>query len=553
MVATPRAPALLVDAGERLAKLLSRHQADCLADRFEQHGRGHDRFAGELTHERGAVRVPAVSCDEVDAQHGRDAMDARDRRDEKARRVESGVLPEPPLRTHRLEGRPLAERTALHGVPGVGVAVIDDDEIEWTRGYGLKEVGGSEPVTGRTLFQACSISKPVTAVAVMRLAQEGALDLDRDVNEYLTSWKVPANGSWQPRVTLRQLLSHTAGTTVHGVEGYHRESKLPSLTQVLEGEAPVTTPPVRVSALPGVGFRYSGGGTTIVQQVLEDVVEQPFPKLMRELVLGPLGMGDSTYEQPLPECRRADAAVGHHADGTPLSGKWNAYAARAAAGLWTTPRDLCLLIIEVQRAVRDGEGTLLKRETAEEMLAPQPGGAEGMFGGHMGMGFFLLGKGETLRFGHGGDNEGFKCEMIGYARQGLGAAVMTNHDHGLPVCQGIIGAVAKEYAWPLSGGEHQDFYHPPREPTRIDPPSLAAHAGEYELRSDLRLHVTASEDSLSLRLAEQPPMELFAKSETEYYAEAVDVEVRFLKNEANETIELILRQDGHDLRCRKLA
>jgi CubicO group peptidase (beta-lactamase class C family) len=480
-------------------------------------------------------------------------MDASDHRSEKMRRVESGVLLEPALRSHTPEGRPLAERMALYGVPGVSVAVIADGEIEWAKGYGLKEACGSQPVTDRTLFQACSVSKPVTAVAVMRLAQEGILDLDWDVNEYLRSWKVPANGSWQPKITLRQLLSHTAGTTVHGVEGYRRDAKLPSLTQVLEGEAPVKTPPVRVSVLPGVAFRYSGGGSTVVQQVLEDIVGQPFPKLMRELVLEPLGMEDSTYEQPLSESRRADAAVGHHADRTPLWGKWNAYAAMAAAGLWTTPRDLCFLAIEVQRALREGRGTLLTRETAEQMLTPQPGGAEGMFGRRMGIGFFLLGKGETLRFGHGGDNEGFKCEMIAYARRGMGAVVMTNHDHGTPLCQGIIGAVAREYGWPLSGGEHQDFFHPPREHAQIDPPSLAAHVGEYELRSDLRLHVTASEDSLALRLAEQPPMELFAKSETEYYAEAVDVEVRFLKNEANETIELIVRQDGHDLRCRKLA
>lgn len=201
------------------------------------------------------------------------------------------------------------------------------------------------------------------------------------------------------------------------MEGYRKDIELPSLRQVLEGKAPVKTPPVRVSALPGVASRYSGGGTTIVQQVLEDVVRRPFPELMRELVLDPLGMYDSTYEQPLPETRRAEAAVGHHADGTPLWGKWNAYAAMAAAGLWTTPRDLCLLAVEVQRAVGDGGGTLLTKETAEQMLTPQPGGAEGMFGGHMGVGFLLLGEGERLRFGHGGDNEGFKCEMVAYARQ----------------------------------------------------------------------------------------------------------------------------------------
>ena len=134
-------------------------------------------------------------------------------------RVESGVAPQPSPGGRTPDLRPLVERMALYGVPGASLAVVDGGRIAWAKGYGYQQAGRSDSVTLDTLFQACSVSKPVVAVAVMRLVQEGERELDRDVNEYLRSWKIPWNGSWQPRVTLRQLLSHTAGTTVHGVEG----------------------------------------------------------------------------------------------------------------------------------------------------------------------------------------------------------------------------------------------------------------------------------------------------------------------------------------------
>src|SRR5947208_16880677 len=149
---------------------------------------------------------------------------------------------------------------AYQETAGVSVAVIQNGEIEWARRFGVKEAGKPEPVTAETLFQAGSISKPVAAMAALRLVQEGRIDLDEDVNTYLTSWKVPPNGPWQPRVTLRQLLSHTGGTTVHGFPGYPRGSAVPTMRQVLDGEQPANTSAVRVNAFPGTLHRYSGGG-----------------------------------------------------------------------------------------------------------------------------------------------------------------------------------------------------------------------------------------------------------------------------------------------------
>jgi CubicO group peptidase (beta-lactamase class C family) len=212
----------------------------------------------------------------------------------------------------------LEERMAHHHVPGVALALSAGSEAPVEAAYGVKEAGRSDPVTPATRFQACSISKPVAVLGMLRLVERGVLDLDADVNEMLTSWQVPPNASWQPRVTLRQIASHSAGLTVGGFPGYARGVPLPTLTQVLTGSAPANTAGIRVDTLPSVEFRYAGGGTTVLQQVLEDVTGRPFADLMRELVLEPLEMTRSGYTQPLPDELRAEAATAHGIDGVPV-------------------------------------------------------------------------------------------------------------------------------------------------------------------------------------------------------------------------------------------
>ena len=182
----------------------------------------------------------------------------------------------------------VGERMAHYAVPGVALAVIADGEIAHEASYGVTDAGQSAPVTTETRFQACSISKPIAVLGMLRLVERGLIDLDADVNDVLTSWCVPPNASWQPRITLRQIASHSAGLTVSGFPGYRADAPLPTLTQILTGSYPANTPAVRVDTFPGVQFRYAGGGTMVLQQVLEDVTARPFRELMRELVLDPL-------------------------------------------------------------------------------------------------------------------------------------------------------------------------------------------------------------------------------------------------------------------------
>src|SRR5215813_2489454 len=177
------------------------------------------------------------------------------------------------------------DRMTHYHVPGLSLAFVHDGTVAWTQAFGVARVGG-EPVTSETLFQASSISMPVTALAVLRLVEQGKLNLEVDVNQYLKSWKLPTNRfTEQKKVTLRGLLSHTAGATVHGFEGYASGKKLPTLVQVLNGESPANSAPVMIDFVPGTSFRYAGGGYAIIQQLLIDVTGEPFPELMQELVL----------------------------------------------------------------------------------------------------------------------------------------------------------------------------------------------------------------------------------------------------------------------------
>jgi CubicO group peptidase (beta-lactamase class C family) len=447
--------------------------------------------------------------------------------------VVNGLLPETAFRDRYSPPAPLAERMAYYHTPGVSIAVINDGRIEWARGFGVRERDRPEPVTEETIFQAGSISKPIFALGVMRLAQERRLDLDQDVNGYLKSWQVPANSAWQPCVTLRQILSHSAGLTVHGFPGYGVDEVLPTVVQILNGDPPANTPPVVVNILPGVQTRYSGGGTTVGQLLVTDVMGESFPTFMRTLVLDPLEMAHSTYEQPLPSDWAIAAATAHPWKGRPLAGRWHVYPEMAAAGLWTTPSDLGRAGIEVQRAL-DGKGKFLSQETALAMLTPSNAGED------VALGFFLQGEGDAVRFGHGGWDEGFVARTVFYKKGGQGAVVMVNSNEGAPLIDEILRAVAREYSWP--------GYFP--EKIKASPSSdiLDRYVGAYAAKA-FKCVVTRSGDLLMLTVPGQPAFELRPTGESTFEAVGLNSELAFDKVEGS--IALTMTQDGRSLTAKR--
>ncbi len=335
----------------------------------------------------------------------------------------------------------IAAWMALHGVPGATVAVIRDFEIAHVEVHGVMDRQTGEEVTARTLFQAASLSKSVSAVAAMVMVQAGGVGLDRPVNLYLESWQVPDNSKQVTElVTLRRLLSHTAGTTVHGFRGYRRPEPVPTLTQVLNGLPPANSAPVVVDMVPGSSFRYSGGGYEIVEQLVRDVSGIGYPEFLQQNVLDPMGMTSSTYEQPLPAARLALAASGNYADGTPVPGGHHIYPELAAAGLWTTAEDLARFLIELQRCLR-GESNLVLSPGNTELLLTE---VERDYA----LGFDLWTIEGEPYFGHSGANDGFRCRMLAHRTGGFGVVILTNSDNGNLLSDAVVQVIGKREGWP---------------------------------------------------------------------------------------------------------
>ena len=357
-------------------------------------------------------------------------------RDAPTTQVESALRPTFVIRDEPTPRTSLADRMEELGVPGVSVAVLVGGEIGWARGYGFADIESKRPVTTNTLFQAASISKPVAALAALQLVQEGLVVLDDDVNDYLGSWRVPANEfTASAPVTLSSLLTHRAGLSVSGFPGYGPDEMVPDAPGILDGRG--NTGPVRVVMPPGERWHYSGGGYIVMQQLIADVRDAPFPDIMRSRVLDPIGMLRSTYEQPIPPDQHDDIAIGYRTDGTPVSGGWHTYPEQAAAGLWTTPSELALYASEVQRAWR-GESTRVLGETlARAMLTPDED--------NWGLGPGISEDGE--RFQHGGSNQGFRSTFAAHIDGDDGVFVMTNSNAGAPLANEIAITVAEAYGW----------------------------------------------------------------------------------------------------------
>jgi CubicO group peptidase (beta-lactamase class C family) len=361
----------------------------------------------------------------------------------------------------------LAERMQHYHVPGVSIAIVDSGRVAWAKGFGVTQASGADSVTPETLFQAGSISKPTFAVGVMQLVQDGRLSLDEDVNAKLISWKVPGNKfTTREKVTLRRILSHSAGLTVHGFPGYEAGAPIPTVVQILNGEKPANTVPVRVDTIPGAISRYSGGGLIVAMVLVTDVTKEPLPEFMQTTVFGPAGMRHSTYEQPLPPSLAQHAASGHASDGDLVRGKYHTYPEMTAGGLWTTPSDLATLVIELQRAYMGRSDRVISRATVAQMFTVQSA--------PYGIGYELDGNDPDLEFSHFGTTAGFVAVSVGFAERGQGAVIMTNGDQGYGLINEILAGIAEVYRWP---------HHRQQVKTAVaeDSASLAGLVGVYRL------------------------------------------------------------------------
>lgn len=452
--------------------------------------------------------------------------------EERIRRVEAGLVPAVIIKGAASPAMTLAERMKFYKVPGVSVAVVNGGKVEWARGFGVKDVSTNEPVTTETLFQAGSISKPVAALAALRLVQDGKLSLDEDVNAKLVSWKLPDNEfTKEKKVTLRRLLTHSAGLTVHGFPGYADGATVPTLVQVLNGEKPANTEAIRVETVPGTIWNYSGGGYTIMQQMLIDVAKKPFPDIVKQLVLDPAGMKHSAYDQPLSTARAKDAATAH-VNGQPVKGRFHTYPEMAAAGLWTTPTDLAALIIELQKSLAGASNKIISKEMTAQMLSRQFG--------TWGLGPDVEVRGQIVEFSHGGSDEGFEAFWAGFS-DGRGAVVMTNGDRGSALAMEVLRAVAREYGW---------TEHAPREReiAKVDPKIYESYVGDYEFKINPQLAIVLGVSLEGGKLLVQQnggqKREWLPASETEFFSLFAGNTLVFVRDAQGLVNELTIKQGG---------
>ncbi|MEZ4896037.1 MAG: serine hydrolase domain-containing protein [Saprospiraceae bacterium] len=355
--------------------------------------------------------------------------------------IENGLLPPITVSGDSTPHFSMVDRMDHYHVPGVSIAVVKDGKIHWAKGYGIANSQSGTAVDTATLFQAGSISKPLAALGALKLVEEGNLDLDTDVNSYLKSWKVPDNRfTEQAPVTLRLLLTHSAGMTVHGFPGYQQSDTMPTVVEVLNGEG--NTPPIFVDTVPGSYWRYSGGGYTVMQLMVEDVSGMPFADFLDNTILHPLGMHFSTYAQPLPATLHPQASAAYDREGELIEGLWHNYPEQAAAGLWTTPSDLARYCMAVQRIAGGAENGILKPETIRMMLTKHLN--------NWGLGPALRWDGDSLLFGHGGKNAGFTNNMLASVHHGYAVIVMTNADQGGDLMNEIMRSVSAYYEWGIS-------------------------------------------------------------------------------------------------------
>jgi CubicO group peptidase (beta-lactamase class C family) len=452
-------------------------------------------------------------------------------------RIERGLVPPVIVTGRQVKLSNLDDRMHELKVPGVGVAVFHNGHIEWTKGWGFADVEAKRKVDDDTLFQAASISKPVAAVAALALVSRGRLMLDDDVNKVLKTWKVPESKfTGTEKVTLRRLLTHSAGITVSGFRGYAATEAVPTLLQVLGGTKPANSAPIVVDIPIGSRWRYSGGGFSIVQQMIEDETGKPFAQAVRELVLEPFDMKHSSFVQPIAADRRENAATGYRSSGQPVEGKYHTYPEQAAAGLWTTPEDLAKFAMEVQK-IASGKGTtVFSEQLARDMIRRQ-------FENY-GLGVAIEGEGAASRFAHGGANEGFRCQLTAFRLTASGIVVMTNSDTGGALASEIIRAVAREYRWPGLG---------PIERTlgKADPASYKDFVGRYEIGArspPIVLRIDIEGDRL-FGSTGQLKTELLPESPETFFSADTDVRVQFVRDAAGHVTELRIWQGGVERRA----
>lgn len=433
----------------------------------------------------------------------------------------------------------IEQRMKETNTKGLSIAVISNYKIEWAKGYGWADVEEKRKVTTATRFQAASISKSLNSLGVMKLVEKGKLDPEADINNYLRNWKFPYDSlSNNKKINTYQLLSHTAGLTIHGFPGYEVTDQLPTVAQVLDGKKPANTKAVRSQFEPGKRFQYSGGGTTISQLIVTSITGRDYAAYMQAEVLTPLGMTNSSYRQP--PAKGAALATGYYGNGEAVNGKYHVYPEQAAAGLWTTPTDLAKYIIECQLAYEGRSKKVLSPAMMKKRMTPY-------FDSTFALGVFIENRNGIKYFNHNGGNEAFVCTYYGSLEGGNGVVIMENGENFSLIAE-LLNSVAQVYNW-------KGFYNPTfKKLVTVPADTLQQYTGNYKLGNDT-LMVKFMGSDLVLQQNSQPVngyKMYFSDNSSFSVKEEPSAVFKVLRNAAGTVEALELKQGGAVMRLPKM-
>ncbi|MDW3195226.1 MAG: serine hydrolase [Cytophagales bacterium] len=429
----------------------------------------------------------------------------------------------------------IEERMEHYGVPGVSIAVIHKGEIAWAKGFGVMDKESQAPVTSETLFQASALSIPVSAYGAIRMVEQGKVELDENINSYLKSWKVPESEfTKEKKATIRNILNHSAGITLHATPGYSSSTPRPTLIEVLSGTSPAINEPIAIKREPDVSYYISYTGYGIIQQMMVDVEGRAFPGIMDDLVLAPLAMTNSTFSLELSQEQLARAATAYEQDGAMVEGKRFVHPVSAGRGLWTTPTDLAKFLIHVQQTLKGKRDHGLSQEMTRTMVTPHSVSSYGN-GLDYGLGFQLVNKKEVyLR--HWGWNRGYYSEFMVNREGDYGVVVMTNNTFPAFNAE-VIRAVARTYGW--------DDYVPEHTKVPIDQTLADEITGRYQASNSI-VEVYQENDQLFFKnILDVNAQELIKVSDNLFARRTANRLIQFNPGTENETATLVSK-DRYD-------
>ncbi|MCB2209219.1 MAG: beta-lactamase family protein [Bacteroidetes bacterium] len=372
----------------------------------------------------------------------------------------------------------IRDRMSEYNIPALSLAVINKGRIEWADIYKNANFPEVQYLDCSSIFQAASLSKPVTFLAAVRMHAAGEIDLDKNIQDYLKEFVLPkGKQTVENPVTFRNIFSHTSGITPGGYQGYTKNLPMPSDLDILRGGEGVNSPAIEVIIPPNETLTYSGGGYTLAELTLQDIYNDEFSNIMKKWILEPAGMNHSEFTQPFPASNRV--AKGYDYSGKVLEGGWRNHPEQAAAGLWSNSIDMAKFLIEIYKAYQ-GESSISSQSDIKSILSDERDGQV--------YGFIVNRSGDDISITHYGGNAGYRTGMTISLTSGNGLVYLTNSDNGGALGNELLLSASQVYNW-------RHFKQTKAQRKNINPEVLKGLTGEYKWNNQIDLSITFDENN----------------------------------------------------------